>query len=918
MAAITDTDVSIDASGNIRWSSNNTTKHTVLEFIQWLQDKQDDGQAAGDDLLDITVATPFERSTDQILTLNSPFNIDDNLANHFYDGSISQTDPTDGEETLYSGLAVIGPVETGTEYMILQDGKILDGWWGTGVNAEASPSLVFSRHLVKSKVAGVKIDGQRITVLARELGDQYRRFPVTLGTANSVAAIGNGSDLFNTSTDATLEGYFGTITNTEGFQDLDIEATGTTYEFFSQWSRSTQSVNDVYEYTKWISQRSTITSNATVTHTGTWMTVDNATIQGFAQEFTADTNAEMLTAVKVKLRFQGTRTTITGNVYAELYADNTTIPGTLLGRSENIPVTRIQNNSAGEDYYFHFNQIDPSDGTDQRNDLTLTGGGTYWIAIRHDEGTATEYLEIDGVTTGASPDGATYNGAVWSVATGDGFNLDVYTSPVIHGIHGDRFEGLNVDINFTAETGTLPENTAATTDTVFWGTEASYDTGTGTFLRGERAQIWTTSGKTSFVTGATILYGVTGATGTLYIAQDTVSSVTNNYYIEGLDSGANALFDGVTINHNAVSGGTGIILAKDDNGATGEVYLQTISGVNPVNTAVIWDAGAPTTNNVTCGSTTNTRTLNPEFLGTSTGSNIIGATGQCFVPSDVSSSDTFFDLSNTQRTPPNNQTFTVSGVIAKEDRILVGPRSAGALNKAQHVTNVGLSATNETVVQTSSNLFPGTPASGTIRVELDSGIYRRVRYATYTGGTSTNVDYNLLGNDTFTSSDVATGTDNITLTAHNYVTLDKVRLTTSGTLPTGLSTGTDYYIINVDANTVQMATSVDTAIDGTQVNLTGAGTGTQTVNIKGDETADTNLADFSGDNATSGNDVFVSYIDTLARSTSESYSAVYTTPVDLFVRVRDGGGTPIKTFENASAQFLGTPQTVAAVRTADA
>jgi hypothetical protein len=132
MAAITDTDVSIDASGNIRWASNNTTTHTVLEFIQWLMDKQDDAQAAGDDLLDITVDTPFNRSTDQIVTLNSPFNIDDNMATHLYDGSVSQTDPADGGETLYSGLRVIGPVESGTEYMILQDGKLLPAFWGTG------------------------------------------------------------------------------------------------------------------------------------------------------------------------------------------------------------------------------------------------------------------------------------------------------------------------------------------------------------------------------------------------------------------------------------------------------------------------------------------------------------------------------------------------------------------------------------------------------------------------------------------------------------------------------------------------------------------------------------------------------------------------------------------------------------------
>ena len=119
MAAIADADVSINAAGDIRWTGAATTnRHTILEFIQWLMDKQDDEQAAGDDLLDITVDTPFNRSTDQIVTLNAPFNIDDTFALHLYDGSVSQTEPVVGGETLYSGLGVIGPVETGTEYMV--------------------------------------------------------------------------------------------------------------------------------------------------------------------------------------------------------------------------------------------------------------------------------------------------------------------------------------------------------------------------------------------------------------------------------------------------------------------------------------------------------------------------------------------------------------------------------------------------------------------------------------------------------------------------------------------------------------------------------------------------------------------------------------------------------------------------------
>ena len=63
----------------------------------------------------------------------------------------------------------------------------------------------------------------------------------------------------------------------------------------------------------------------------------------------------------------------------------------------------------------------------------------------------------------------------------------------------------------------------------------------------------------------------------------------------------------------------------------------------------------------------------------------------------------------------------------------------------------------------------------------------------------------------------------------------------------------------------------------------------------------------------------LAFIDVLASATTASFTGVHGgTNRDLFVRVRDGGGTPIKTFESTSAQFLSTPQTVAAIRTSDA
>jgi hypothetical protein len=67
----------------------------------------------------------------------------------------------------------------------------------------------------------------------------------------------------------------------------------------------------------------------------------------------------------------------------------------------------------------------------------------------------------------------------------------------------------------------------------------------------------------------------------------------------------------------------------------------------------------------------------------------------------------------------------------------------------------------------------------------------------------------------------------ITWTAHGLVTGSPVTFTTSGALPTGITANTNYYAIKIDANTFNVATSVDNAFTGTKVNTSGSQSGTQ-------------------------------------------------------------------------------------------
>lgn len=82
---------------------------------------------------------------------------------------------------------------------------------------------------------------------------------------------------------------------------------------------------------------------------------------------------------------------------------------------------------------------------------------------------------------------------------------------------------------------------------------------------------------------------------------------------------------------------------------------------------------------------------------------------------------------------------------------------------------------------------------------------------------------------TFTNANVTTGvgTSNIAITSHGFLTGARVRPTGSD-LPAPL-TGADVYVIKIDANNIQLATTLDLANAGTEIDFTDTGSGTSTL-----------------------------------------------------------------------------------------
>jgi hypothetical protein len=559
--AITAADVSVAANGDIRWEAAGAGDgpYTVLELHRYLQDLADDAAASGDDLVDITSPTPSERSTDNIITLLGTYNIDDEMAEHLYDGSITQA----SGDVVYSGLVVVGSIASTTTLKIIQNNTFYDDqdapFWGTGLNAAPAENILM-RCLVKTRTGGADIDGKRIRVQARTYTDTYAEFSLTMGLGNATAAIFTNDDLNNQTAVGTVDSW--TVTNTEGFQGIDLNNDGTDENYYSQWNRvatagGAGNLNDVYEYAKALTRAN---------HSGT---------------------------------------------------------------------------------------------------------------------------------------------------------------PTLHGIDPELFRGITHDFDYDNESG-------------------------GPFT------------------------------------EDEVISWT---------------------------GGTGLLLALDDNGSTGTMYFQLLTGVAPTDGLEITGGSSSATCDV--DGTVTTHSLTPCFLGTTTGSNLIGAYGIGIDSGDASVGDQFFPLDEAGPIlPPNFQSFEVGGLVVSEDRVLVGPKDTGDDIEFDQFTTSGSHTNASTTVTVSASIPSDTPNSGTIRIQDNDGIYQRM---TYTGWTGT----------TFTGS---------------------------------------------------------------------VGTGSWTAN--------------------SGNNLFISYIDTLATSTAESYSAVYSSTRNLWVRVRDGGGTPIKTFETAATYGSGGGS-VTAIRTSD-
>ena len=233
---------------------------TVIDFHRWLQSLADDPYAipASSDELDITNVDPSQRSTDNIITLINGYTIGDTESEHLYDGSIV----FNGGADIYDGIVNFG--NSDVQIQLIQDGSIIaDDWWnynGGGLNPSETAGISH-RFMIKTRTSSTDIDGRRLIGIARRYGYTYSEFRIN-GTArgNNVLALTDSLDLNNITPYYTISGYTDITNLKEGYNSIDVDNNGALEYYYSQWAKSGHTINDFFEYMKYITRDGSATT----------------------------------------------------------------------------------------------------------------------------------------------------------------------------------------------------------------------------------------------------------------------------------------------------------------------------------------------------------------------------------------------------------------------------------------------------------------------------------------------------------------------------------------------------------------------------------------------------------------------------------------------------------------------------------
>ncbi len=373
------------------------------------------------------------------------------------------------------------------------------------------------------------------------------------------------------------------------------------------------------------------------------------------------------------------------------------------------------------------------------------------------------------------------------------------------------------------------------------------------------------------------------------------------------------LFRGVSHSF-AYDGETGTMFTTNDEGAYG--------------TALIFDTGVGT---FTVGEAIHEDTATPAWKGRVLGGTLTGAAGTMIVDIEegtLTNNDTFTGQSSgataaiNDLTPPATPT-SEAGVIrfyAIDDDGTTGNLYGQVLKGVAPVNNTRIydDASTANYVDVNGTVTERTIATPFVGVSTGSALIGAYGLGLVAGDTAAADTYFDLGNNPITPP------NNVTFTVSGFIAGDYVLCTednggdinfTQMTSDTSASsaTQTTISVVSIPSDT---PTSAGTK-GGIRVERDDGLYSLHRYTSWSSSTNDFTIpsADFSTNQATTPFNVFVTYLDLVTAGTSENFSYVYSAPRTHFVRVRDGGATPIKTAETTGV--MGTNGGAASVNRID-
>jgi hypothetical protein len=298
----------------------------------------------------------------------------------------------------------------------------------------------------------------------------------------------------------------------------------------------------------------------------------------------------------------------------------------------------------------------------------------------------------------------------------------------LFGRNAQLFTGFNRNFSYNNESGNFTEP-----EILAYGAEIPY-TGlaSGPFLVGD-----TIEGGTSLARGRVIAVDPVATT---LILADVVGSFDNTEALTTLRGAAETTATSGTVVNNTASG-TFFLYALDDQGTTGDVYGQQLTGIIPVTTQTLYGLTSGETLDV--NGTVSTRTINNQYIGSYTGTNYQTNFGIAISVADAIAGDIFPNLDGANISPPDNRTGEVTNLVVG-DYVTVYPWDGAATDVNgdaeptfdEMTITVTLAGGESIVTVGAANIPDNTPAAGFLRLQRDSDLnLDLLEYSSFDNGT---------------------------------------------------------------------------------------------------------------------------------------------------------------------------------------